>query len=205
MDAALHQEIALRDMGPEDEALVCDILAEAFDDDPIMRWMFGGSKPIRTLFRLLAKDIYGPHGFGHMAGDVAATLWLPPNAKVRLSTMSELRLLGSILPQGGLSAVQRAKETGHITLTNHPIELHYYLFAVGVRKEAQGRGLGGRLIREGLKRADAEGAAAYLENSRPRNTPLYERLGFQSGALLPLSEGAPPLLAMLRPPVKDAT
>ena len=76
---------------------------------------------------------------------------------------------------------------------------HYYLFAVGVRKGAQGKGLGGRLIREGLARADAEGAPAYLENSNPKNTPLYERLGFRPTAPLPLPDGAPPLLGMLRP------
>ena len=63
----------------------------------------------------------------------------------------------------------------------------------------QGRGLGGHLIREGLTRVDTDGAPAYLENSNPKNTPLYERLGFKAIAPLPLPDGAPPLLAMLRP------
>ena len=55
------------------------------------------------------------------------------------------------------------------------------------------------IIREGLALADKAGADAYLENSNPRNTPLYERLGFAAVNPLPLADGAPPLLAMLRP------
>ena len=81
---------------------------------------------------------------------------------------------------------------------HHPKAPHYYLFAVGVTPEAQGKGLGGAILREGLKRADEAGAMAYLENSNPKNTLLYERLGFRVTAPLPLPKDAPPLLSMLR-------
>ena len=83
---------------------------------------------------------------------------------------------------------------------SHPPTPHYYLFAVGVREGMKGKGIGGQLIREGMKSAAKAGVAAYLENSNPLNTPLYERLGFQATAPLSLPVGAPPLLGMICEP-----
>ena len=117
---------------------------------------------------------------------------------------SELRVAGSIVRRAGLAALSRAKRVSEIIVGAHPAAPHYYLFAVGVRDAAKGKGLGGRLIREGLKRADLDGVAAYLENSNPRNTPLYEQLGFASQRPLPLPGGAPPLVAMLRPALQSS-
>jgi len=183
----------------EDAPAVSSILAEAFSDDPVMVWMFGGAGPIRRLFVELTRDVYLAQGFGHIVDGAAATLWLPPGGKVKLPFMNELRLAAAILRNGGVSALKRAKATAQIVQSNHPQEPHYYLFAVGVVPAHQGEGLGGRIIRSGLERADRDGASAYLENSKPRNTPLYERLGFRPVDLLDLPSGAPPLLGMLRP------
>ena len=54
-------------------------------------------------------------------------------------------------------------------------------------------------MRMHLEKADAEGTPCYLENSKPRNTPIYEHFGFVGrGHLLDHVKGAPPLLAMWR-------
>ncbi len=45
---------------------------------------------------------------------------------------------------------------------------------------------------------DDAGAAAYLENSNPKNARLYERAGFVAQKNI-LPDGAPPLVAMWRP------
>lgn len=195
--ADAHQRI--KEARSEDAQAVSSILAEAFSDDPVMVWMFGGSRPIRRLFDELTSDVYLAHGFGHIADGAAATLWLPPGAKVKMPFMNELRVAGAIFRCGGVSALKRARATSHIVMSSHPHEQHYYLFAVGVRPAHQGKGLGGRIVRSGLERADSDGAIAYLENSKPRNTPLYERLGFRPVDFLELPSGAPPLLGMLRP------
>jgi ribosomal protein S18 acetylase RimI-like enzyme len=62
----------------------------------------------------------------------------------------------------------------------------------------QGRGLGSALLKAGLARCDAEGAAAYLESSNPKNVPLYERHGFEVIGLVQPAD-FPPLIPMLRP------
>ncbi len=55
------------------------------------------------------------------------------------------------------------------------------------------------MLAANLERADAAGMPAYLENSNPRNTPLYERHGFVAQKNI-APKGCPPLLAMWRKP-----
>lgn len=184
-------------MGDADE--IADILAEAFSDDPVMTWTVGDARPIRTLFIELARGVYLKNGFAHLVEGAAATLWLPAGAPYAVPFRNELRIAGAVLRHGGFGAVRRSFAAVDVMEKHHPQAPHYYLFAVGVRKIAQGRGLGGAVLREGLRKADEEGAPSYLENSNPKNTPLYERLGFRALAPLPLPAAAPPLLAMARP------
>ncbi len=50
----------IRAAGANDAAIVADILTEAFSDDPIMNWMFGGPKPIGDMFRVLTNGGLSP-------------------------------------------------------------------------------------------------------------------------------------------------
>jgi GNAT superfamily N-acetyltransferase len=199
MEKSTYSLPDIRSAGMSDADEVADILAEAFSNDPVMTWMFGNAGPQRITFLELAKGVYLRHGFGHIAHDSATALWLPANSKAKLSLMRELRVFLSAFATGGFGAVKRGLVTEQVMQASHPEEEHFYLFAVGVREKMKGKGLGGRIIREGLQRADEVGAPAYLENSNPKNTPLYERLGFQAIAPLELPQGAPPLLGMMRP------
>lgn len=62
----------------------------------------------------------------------------------------------------------------------------------------QGRGAGGALLRSRLARADQAGEPAYLETSAADNTAIYQRFGFQPGAVLPVPAGAPAHTPMWR-------
>ena len=73
------------------------------------------------------------------------------------------------------------------------------LEALGIRPEAQRRGLGTLLVQPMLDRADSEGVYCYLETSNPANVPFYERLGFRVTADVPLIPDGPPHFAMKRP------
>ncbi len=199
MDQSTYPPLDIRRASPSDAEEIADILAEAFCHDPVMTWMFGKASPQRVTFLELARSVYLRHGFGHITEGGAAALWLPAGVKEKLPLMGELRLIFSTFQSGGVGALKRVQATEQVMQAGHPEAPHYYLFAVGVREKMKGKGLGGRIIREGLRRADEAGAPAYLENSNPKNTPLYERLGFQAIAPLALPAGAPPLLGMLRP------
>ncbi|NOX82182.1 MAG: GNAT family N-acetyltransferase [Alphaproteobacteria bacterium] len=200
MDKSPYPLPEIRSASMSDAEEVADILAEAFSTDPVMGWMYGNTQPQRVTFLELAMGVYLRQGFGHVAEGGAAALWLPAHVDVKLPLMGGLRMLFlSLLRSGGLGALKRGHVMEQAMQAGHPEAPHYYLFAVGVRRKMTGRGLGGRIIREGLRRADEAGAPAYLENSNPKNTPLYERLGFKTIAPLALPAGAPQLLGMMRP------
>jgi GNAT superfamily N-acetyltransferase len=74
----------------------------------------------------------------------------------------------------------KASRAMNVLAKIHPKEPHWYLMAVGVVPEAQGRGRGAALLRPVLERCDAERTPAYLEASTADNARLYERLGFES-------------------------
>lgn len=70
---------------------------------------------------------------------------------------------------------------------------------IGVEPYAQGRGLGGALMRHAVARCDEEELPAYLESTNPRNISLYVRFGFE--ILGEIREGACPVVTpMLRKP-----
>ena len=54
----------------------------------------------------------------------------------------------------------------------------WYLSIIAVAPQAQGRGLGVRLLTPTLAEADAAGALCYLETFGDRSLKFYERLGF---------------------------
>ena len=80
---------------------------------------------------------------------------------------------------------------------NHPHAPHFYLAFIAVAPRLQGLGLGSAILEATLKRIDEARADAYLENSNPKNAPLYERHGFAAGRNI-APWGAPPLIPMWR-------
>jgi GNAT superfamily N-acetyltransferase len=203
--SAMRPAAEVRAMRRQDEDTTAAVLSDAFAADPVMNWLiqYSGDMPRRMLpfFRSAIKIALGsskPLIF--TTGDGAgAAVWLPPDewkvSPVDLvkSTPAIVRTFRSRLPValGMLSVMEK----------HHPKEPHYYLEFLGARRANQGKGLGGALLSAMATRCDEEGMPAYLENSNPRNEPLYNRHGFEKMAdSLPLPEGCPPLMPMWRRP-----
>jgi len=55
---------------------------------------------------------------------------------------------------------------------------HWFLQAIGVDPQFQGRGYAGRLLRQMLARIDEAGLPCYLETLEEQNVQLYEHFGF---------------------------
>jgi GNAT superfamily N-acetyltransferase len=76
----------------------------------------------------------------------------------------------------------------------HPRTPHRHLPALGVRPEAQGRGVGGLLMAEYCRRCDEAGLEGYLETvrwadpSRRAQERLYERHGFAVAEVVPMTD-----------------
>ena len=94
---------------------------------------------------------------------------------------------------------EHSRLVGELVEGRHPAEPpHFYLFAIGVDPARQGGCRGSRLIREVLERCDRDGIPAYLENSKERNLPFYERHGFATRERVDLPDGGPPVWLMWR-------
>ncbi|KAJ5817263.1 Acyl-CoA N-acyltransferase [Penicillium robsamsonii] len=75
---------------------------------------------------------------------------------------------------------------------------HYYLDMLGVHHSYQGKGLGSKLLKWGLTRADTEGVEVYLGAS-PAGRPLYAKYGFREvGTFSPYPDYV--LVMMIRSP-----
>ncbi|WP_412520027.1 GNAT family N-acetyltransferase [Actinomadura madurae] len=164
-----------------DLQVVSDVLTDAFAHDPLVCWLFpeesGRARMQAHFYRPL---IAHPDGEAYLAGRAeGAAVWLaltagqaPPEEHPDASEPGQ----GSIF---GANAA-RLQALGQALAERHPHRVpHLYLPCMGVVSGRRGGGLGSALLRHRLKRADADGIAAYLEASSPRSRALYQRYGFE--------------------------
>lgn len=190
----------IADLKPGQHELIGDIIADGFADDPVNCWAFRNTAVLRPLYALMAKDLYLPQGFGHHLGNQAGSLWLPPGVSKHFGFWSTLNMARHIVGKGGLRAARNAFRIDDLMTCKHPSTPHYYLFAIATRADCRGKGLGGQLMRAALERVDAEGQAAYLENSKQDNIGFYRHFGFEIVEELRAADDAPPLFLMWRDP-----
>ena len=163
---------------PADVETLVEVLARAFDDDPVPQWLFRGDRRrrrgLRTFFAIQLRHTYLERGEVFTTQDLAgAALWAPPGRArpgwrdlVRLvPVMPYLTGLGRDTPEAArlLSAVDAAR----------PQEPHWYLATLGTDPDRQRTGVGSALLRSVLDGVDAEGLPAYLESSKESNLAFY--------------------------------
>jgi ribosomal protein S18 acetylase RimI-like enzyme len=181
-----------------DQNSAVDTVVLAFAADPIARWCWPDAHQYLTVMPRFTVAFGGAafaHGSAHCTEDYAgAALWLPPNVH------SDEETLGQIVEQTSSPAIRGDLFTMLEQMGKyHPDEPHWYLPLIGVDPTRQGRGYGGALLSHALRQCDREQAPAYLESTNPRNTPLYQRHGFEVIGQIQVGS-SPPLVPMLRRP-----
>jgi ribosomal protein S18 acetylase RimI-like enzyme len=178
------------------------LFAAAFQTDPVFDWIARpGTKRAQALeqfFFWLLKTRAIPFGETWMSDGVAAA-WLPPDAPASPGGFFEqLRLMPMFVRLCGFPRLARGSAMGDAMEKNHPRDRHFYLAFIAVAPRLQGIGLGSAMMEANLRRIDETSVPAYLENSNPKNTRLYEHFGFMTRRNI-APPGAPPLMAMWRP------
>jgi ribosomal protein S18 acetylase RimI-like enzyme len=173
-------------------------LTLAFSADPPSRWVFADPHDYLTHFPEFVRAL-GGRAFEHNTADslegcAAVALWLPPGVEPDEEAMNGL--MQRAVPESFLADAFAVFEqmSGF-----HPQEPHWYLPLIGVDPARQGAGHGTELMRHALRRCDADHKLAYLESSNPRNTPFYERLGFERLGVIQAGT-SPQIVPMLRKP-----
>ena len=195
-----------------------DLLARCFYSNPNFVGLFPDQiARSRALPRVFAAGLRDASGFGHVYAAmrgvkgttgselVGVAVWLPPGA-FPLSATRQLRALphmAGMLAAAPRSARRLLQHTSGMTAL-HPVQPYWYLEVVGVDPNAQGLGVGTRLLNPVLDLADEAGQPCYLETMTERNVGWYRRLGFEvREAEVRFVPGGPPNWTMLRIPVRD--
>ena len=191
-------------LGPEGYAAASAVLARAFFDDPAWIWLIPEPDRRRRLLEPLFRA-----GFDVTAADVWATAgeirgaarWLPPGrpavrvaATLRALVATPLRLgraTGSFLAYGRAVEAMRAEVAGGA---------HWYLAGIGVRPDAQRRGIGGALLRPGLEGAAEQRVPAVLLTNNEANLSFYRGHGFEVVREGETPVGGPLAWAMVKRP-----
>jgi ribosomal protein S18 acetylase RimI-like enzyme len=179
-------------------------LASAFQDDPVIAWVFPDEHRRRAVlpafmeFRL--RNLAFPHDEVWMTdGGDAAAVWLPPPGRWQLSRPQRLLLLPALVRFFGLRTASVLGGLERMEKRHPDDPPHWYLFILGTEQAAQGRGLGSALLAQMLARVDADRMPAYLESSNERNLAWYGRHGFEVTSELAIP-GGPRIWPMWREP-----
>ncbi len=174
------------------------VLTLAFSADPPTRWVFSDPYDYLTYFPEFVRAL-GGRAFEHNTADSlegcsAVALWLPPDVEPDEEAL--IGLIQRAVPESLLGdAFSIFEQMGG----SHPAEPHWYLSFIGVDPAHQGAGCGAELMKHALERCDSGRIPAYLENSNPRNTPFYERFGFEQLGVIRAGT-VPAIVPMLRRP-----
>ena len=193
----------IRRVSAAERDTLVSVLVRAFDADPVANYLLRQdakrARAFELAFGTLVDHLILPEGEAYLAGDAdGVALWCPPD-RWEVGLGRTLPMVPSLARAVGLSRALKMARAMAVVQDRHPKEPHWYLFAIGVDPERQGRGIGGALLAHLLEREDVRAAPAYLEASTEGSSRLYERYGFQTTEVLHMAHDAPPLWLMWRP------
>lgn len=195
--------ITVRKANQNDAALLGSVLARAFWDDPVMRWLLPANaarvQRLPGLFAMELRCLYLPYDEVYTTREVAGgAMWAPPEGWRRPSSnllRAVPRLVWTL--RGRLpAAVQSVAAIESV----HPLESHWYLAVIGIDPFRQHQGIGSALLAPVLERCDRDYLPAYLESSKEDNLGFYRRLGFEVAGTIDLPGGGPRVWPMWREP-----
>ncbi|MEO1323865.1 MAG: GNAT family N-acetyltransferase [Pseudomonadota bacterium] len=185
----------------QDWQLVADITAEAFANDPVNQYIFGKFASIRSMFRVMARNMYLPAGECYLHDAGGATMWMPPGVDAAPSQFGLLSFALGQVRHGTPSAIKRGMALSELMQDWHPKDPHYYLFTIGTTQGARGKGVGKALLAPVLAACDQNGMPVYLENSNPTNSGFYAAHGFERMGVFNIDgDGSPVMEPMWREP-----
>ena len=191
-----------------DVPAVAGTLARAFADDPLQVWVVPDAARrvviLEDIFAVLARVLSVPAG--NAWTDVTcscAAYWIAPGPPRPLTDAdrTELAALDARLSD---EVRQRLQTCDRALRAARPPGDYFYLQGIGTDPDMQGRGLGSAVLAPVLARLDLDAVPAYLESTKEKNIPFYERHGFRVTGLIQIPDDGPTLWAMGRDPVLPA-
>ncbi|MFD4462574.1 GNAT family N-acetyltransferase [Nocardia sp. NPDC058480] len=195
-DAVQEHARRIRPGNRKDFGVAAELLAASLAEDPATLWLHPKESSRRTRlarsFRASLDDSRDCSDGVDLALDssgaiVGVAVWLATFHILPRATVG--RQLKAWHTYGSHAA--RARTGARATYAAGVQEQHWHLLAVGVSAAARGRGHGRDLIAAGMYRAAADAVPVHLETTNPNNLSYYERLGFDTTAVIDLPGGGP--------------
>jgi ribosomal protein S18 acetylase RimI-like enzyme len=188
--AADGPKSAIRKARLDDVPSLADVLAQAFEDDPVTRSHFPEGvdrvAPMRRFFAFALEHLFIPSGLTFTTDDLAGVAaWLPPSTDGD-DDDDVAPVIEEIFGESAWMVLAILR----VQAENHPTEPHYYLQFMGTRPQLQRRGVGSRLLGPVLELSDCDQIAAYLDASSEGSRDFYARHGFAVLRQLDLPTGA---------------
>jgi ribosomal protein S18 acetylase RimI-like enzyme len=189
----------------------CAAAVSALEDDPFYRCItaeFAGDEIQRraALAAYLDYSIQQGGRIGRVvhleAADLGVAVWLLPQSdEVRDGERLRKRAhLSRVLGASGCLSYDSIVDYMSVRACRVVAGDAWYLSIVAIAPQAQGQGLGVRLLAPTLAEADAAHAVCYLETFNPRSLRFYERLGFLTQAEFDEPTTGGRYRIMVRPP-----
>jgi ribosomal protein S18 acetylase RimI-like enzyme len=165
-----------------DKQLVVDILANSFADNKSVNYIIKQDKKEQQRVRSLMSysfEVCMLYGDVFLSDDRTgcALIILPDKKKSNLkATLLDLRLVFSAT---GLGNVKKAISRENRIKDEHPKNLLYYLWFIGVDEAQQGKGIGSQLLQEIIQQGQSLQRTICLETSTLKNLPWYQKHGFE--------------------------
>lgn len=197
-DVTAGSPFGIRSARPDEMPRVASTIVAAFIADPFARFVWPSPHAyLRAVPPFICEFAGGSWGRGsaYVCADFCgAALWLPPGVHPDGDAVEKI-----IRETAQPERLDNVLATFEQMDQSHPQEPHWYLTAIGVDANAQGRGLGSALMRHAVARCDEGQSLAYLESTSPRGISFYERHGFE--VIGEIQVGAFPVVTpMLRKP-----
>ena len=192
--------VAVRRVARRERARVAGMLAQAFEEDGLSRWIYSDHAArlrwVQADFRLRLAQ-HAADGLSFTTEDVAgAAIWAAPG-HWKGHASGQLRAVGAIprvvRNHQRIGAMQRELDRRHPSLP------HLYLALLGVAAQRRREGIATALLEPGLEQADRRRIPAYVEAGSDEAAGFYETLGFARQGEVRLA-GAPVVHLMWREP-----
>jgi ribosomal protein S18 acetylase RimI-like enzyme len=174
-------------LGPEAVSEIVDVLAEAFHDYPVMRFVLSDSQDydddLRTLIGFFAASRVHRNepmlGERTEAGDLEGVALVSYPDRVSPPGVTEVR--EATWARLGALARARYEAFGAAAGSVEAPVPHTHLNMIGVRDAQRGTGLGRRLLEavHEMSADDVASAGVSLTTENPRNVSLYRHFGYE--------------------------